>query len=308
MNAELERHNRAERVDHRSYERQGIEQIPTIHLGVAAFQMEKRGIRTERGDINREIRVSNQNLRQLKARLVKLQSWLKEKIENTEPPSLADYIQDILSRKAQAGKSQHSQSLYNLKDAANMLNFLARNHIMDMMGLDEHFSGMIGRQQDIREKLKPIDRRLKTLDEHINQSGNYKAYRSYKEQYEKLYMQYQALKKLTGFGAERKAQKALDSANEHYETYRAEITMYEKAERYLKNVLQEHFDPKKLPPVTKWKAERDKLTAKRGKLNQRYAALKGKVKEAEQIRRSVYSIVQQEQQERQPHRTQDIER
>ncbi|MEH2929069.1 MobA/MobL family protein [Candidatus Ventrimonas sp. KK005] len=36
-------------MDHRSYERQGIDQIPTVHLGVAASAMEKRGIRTERG-------------------------------------------------------------------------------------------------------------------------------------------------------------------------------------------------------------------------------------------------------------------
>jgi hypothetical protein len=71
-----------------------------------------------------------------------------------------------------------------------MLNFLTHNHIMDMAGLDKVFSDMIGRQQDIREKLKPIDRRLKTLDEHIRQSGNYKGYRSYKAQYEKLYAQY----------------------------------------------------------------------------------------------------------------------
>jgi len=32
---------------------------------------------------------------------------------------------------------------------------------------------MIGRQQDIRDKLKPIDRRLKTLDEHIKQADIY---------------------------------------------------------------------------------------------------------------------------------------
>jgi len=84
------------KIDHRSYERQGIEQIPTIHLGVAAHQMEKRGIRTERGNINREIEVNNQRLRQLKARIVKLQKWAKEETANTEPPTLADMIQDRL--------------------------------------------------------------------------------------------------------------------------------------------------------------------------------------------------------------------
>ena len=33
-------------VDHRSYKRQGIDKIPSVHLGPAASQMEKRGIRT----------------------------------------------------------------------------------------------------------------------------------------------------------------------------------------------------------------------------------------------------------------------
>ena len=46
-------------IDHRSYERQGVEQIPTVHMGAAATQMEKRGIRTERGDMNRIVEVKN---------------------------------------------------------------------------------------------------------------------------------------------------------------------------------------------------------------------------------------------------------
>ncbi len=37
-------------VDHRSYKRQGIDKIPSVHLGPAASQMEKRGIRTDKGE------------------------------------------------------------------------------------------------------------------------------------------------------------------------------------------------------------------------------------------------------------------
>jgi hypothetical protein len=307
-NKYLEHLNHDERIDHRSYERQGIDQIPTIHLGVAASQMEKRGIRTERGDINREIEVNNQQLRQLKARIVKLQNWLKEETANIEPPTLADLLQGIFDRRAQEGKSSRSQSLYNIKDAANMLNFIIRHDIKDMAGLDKVFGDMIGKQQDIREELKPIDRRLKTLDEHIKQSGAYKGYRGHKAQYQKLYAQYETIKKAGGFGAERKAQKALAAANEYYETNRNEITMYDKAEKYLRDVLQEHFDPKKLPPIKKWQAEIQKLTAERGKINQRYYALRDEVKEAEQIRKSVYSIMRQEQREQQPRRAHDIDR
>ncbi len=58
--------------------------------------MEKRGIRTERGDLNCEIKVTNKRLRQLKARISKLQGWLKAESETTEPPTLADYIQGKL--------------------------------------------------------------------------------------------------------------------------------------------------------------------------------------------------------------------
>jgi len=155
--------------------------------------------------------------------------------------------------------------------------------------------------------LKPIDRRLKTLDEHIRHSGNYKGYRGHKAQYEKLYAQYQTIKKSGGFGAERKAQKALDTTNEYYETYRNEITMYDNAEKYLRDVLQKHFDPKKLPPITKWKAERDKLTAERNKLNQRYISLKDEVKEAEKIRKSVDTIMREENRRTQPKRAHDME-
>ena len=61
-------------------------------------------------------------------------------------------------------------------------------------------------------------------------------------------------------------------------------------------------------PVKAWKAEYAKLTAERETLNRRYLALKGEVKEAEQIRRSVYNILRQEQREQQSHRAQDMER
>lgn len=265
VNAALERGNHTERIDHRSYARQGIDQIPTVHLGVAAFQMEKRGIRTERGDLNREIEVTNQRLRQLKARISKLQNWLKEEAASTEPLTLADYIQDILKRKAQAGKSDVSQSLYNLKDAANMLNFLTANNIMDMAGLDEKFSSMIGQQMDIQDKLKPIDRRLATLKKHIEQAD--------------LYMRYKGKKALTD----------------------TEQALFTAVHSYLKEVM----NGKTTLPAKAWKAEYAKLTGERKTLNQRYLALKDEVKEAEQIRKSVYSILRQEQRERQPRREQD---
>ena len=44
------------RIDHRSFARQGVEQIPTQHEGPTVRAMEAKGIRTDKGDLNRWIR------------------------------------------------------------------------------------------------------------------------------------------------------------------------------------------------------------------------------------------------------------
>ena len=86
VNVVLEGQTLSGRVDHRSYERQGVEQVPTVHMGVAATQMERKGIATERGKMNREIAVTNKQLRQLHARLNRLKDWLKEANAPAAPP------------------------------------------------------------------------------------------------------------------------------------------------------------------------------------------------------------------------------
>lgn len=224
--------------------------------------MERRGIRTDRGDINREIELTN---RQLKARISKLQNWLKEEQANTEPPTLADYIQSILSRKAQAGKLGYSQSIYNLKDLAKMLNFLQQNQIRDMAGLDENFKSMIGAQMYIQGELKTAERRLATLKKHIGQSD--------------IYFKYKGKKKLT------------------------ESEQITAAKDYLKGVMNDRTTI----PTKAWKTEYNELLAKKKTLYQKYTALKDEVKEAEQIRKSVDSILRQEQREHAPRRPQDRE-
>ena len=42
-------------IDHRSLKDQGLEREPTIKLGVAASALERKGTKTDRGDINREV-------------------------------------------------------------------------------------------------------------------------------------------------------------------------------------------------------------------------------------------------------------
>lgn len=52
------------RIDYRSFEEQGIQRTPTVHIGHKAHALEKQGVRTKVGNINREI--IKQNLTKIK--------------------------------------------------------------------------------------------------------------------------------------------------------------------------------------------------------------------------------------------------
>ena len=60
QNRALERAQEAARVDHRSFERQGLAVRPTQHLGPATAAQERRGVETERGDRNRAVRAERE--------------------------------------------------------------------------------------------------------------------------------------------------------------------------------------------------------------------------------------------------------
>ena len=82
-------------IDHRSYERQGIEQIPTVHEGPSVRAMEAKGIRTDKGDFNRWARKTNALLREAKEKITALIGWLKDvkaELDKPQPPTLNDLL------------------------------------------------------------------------------------------------------------------------------------------------------------------------------------------------------------------------
>jgi len=252
------------RIDHRSYERQGLifDQIPTVHLGVAASQMQRRGISTERSKLNHEISITNRNLRQLKTRMIQLQYWLKEEVESTKQPNLADVISNML---ANSSASQY-EKIAKLKATAKTFSFLQQNNIREVADLDEKLKSMIHRQFDITGELKPINRRLDNLVEHIRQSENYFGFKD-------IYNEYQKLKP-------RKQPK-------FYEAHKQEITLYESTKAYLSDVM----NGKTKIPTESWRKELRDKTAEKERLNQEYAALKDETANVERIRKSVYDIM-----------------
>lgn len=72
-NRALEAEGLSVRIDHRSFEEQGVLQLPTVHMGVHAYHLEKKGIKTDRGDMNRKIKEDNRFLQQIEKRIKQLE-------------------------------------------------------------------------------------------------------------------------------------------------------------------------------------------------------------------------------------------
>lgn len=89
-NRYLEQAGREERIDHRSHAERGLDEQPTIHEGVVARAMEKKGIISDRCQLNRQIKADNALLRELKAMVKKLTDSVQKSI-----PALAEAMERL---------------------------------------------------------------------------------------------------------------------------------------------------------------------------------------------------------------------
>lgn len=91
-------------IDHRSYERQGIEQIPTVHEGYVARQMVAKGKISERVQMNEEIRQNNTLIQQFVEQLRIIGERIKELFiesekEKEEEVKMRGRIADLFNRR-----------------------------------------------------------------------------------------------------------------------------------------------------------------------------------------------------------------
>ena len=79
-NRYLEKAGREERIDHRSHAERDLDEQPTIHEGVAARALERKGIVSDRCELNRQIKADNALLRELKSLVKKLRDTVNNNI------------------------------------------------------------------------------------------------------------------------------------------------------------------------------------------------------------------------------------
>ena len=97
-NEYLERAGSDVRLDLRSYERQGKHKVPTVHMGPAVSNMEKKGIQTDIGNLNRDIKEFNKRYSNLRKRIISLKYWISEISHKIDK-----LIEDIKTGKEDAG-------------------------------------------------------------------------------------------------------------------------------------------------------------------------------------------------------------
>ena len=151
-----------ERIDHRSYARQGVELLPTVHEGPTVIAMEKRGIHTDKGDLNRWIKATNKMILSAEKKVNALEKWVNENHQSS-------LIQSLNAYNSTRNKGAYSQTakVKNLKELTDDINFLKANEIESFEDLqrkldelNEKIDGFKAQSNEKSARLKEIDNLL----------------------------------------------------------------------------------------------------------------------------------------------------
>ena len=196
QNRYLEMANRPERVSMKSYERQGIEQIPTVHMGPAAAAMERKGVATDIGNLNRDIRETNRLMAAIKRAITGLMNWLsdiKTAIAEIEAAPKEIYLVDLLimlfeERKEQrsdwtSGKGKLNATVKDLQRFSDITAYLKEHKVLTVADLEKHMT-------EIQTTADPLKTKIKKAEARIAQIGKINEYAEQYKRNDEVHAQY----------------------------------------------------------------------------------------------------------------------
>ena len=154
-NSKFEEKGLPDRIDHRSYERQSIEQLPTVHEGVAVRQMEAKGIVTDKGERNRWIKSATAMLRTLGERIKTLMDWLSNsrvKLDKPHSPSLGKLLADYFDAR-NAGAWSSKAKVGNLKRLTSAIAYLNENGLHTLDDLEARLDSLHSSLDEVKTLL-----------------------------------------------------------------------------------------------------------------------------------------------------------
>lgn len=203
QNEYLQKAGRPERIDMRSYERQGIDQIPTVHQGPAVTAMEARGIKTDIGNLNRDIRKTNKAIAAIKSAIKSLLSWLsevKQAIAEIEMQPKEVYLVDLLIQKFDERKLDrflHWDNRYGARKAdqkdfqrfMTITNYMRKHNVLTVENLEEHIAGLNEQARPLKGRMKAIEKRQKEIDQLCDRMERRENLAPIHDQYLKIHWQ-----------------------------------------------------------------------------------------------------------------------
>ena len=183
-NAKFEEKGLPCRIDHRSYERQGVEQIPTVHEGVAVRRMEAKGIVTDKGEHNRWIKSASAMLRTLGERIKALVDWLidtRVKLDKPHSPSLGKLLADYFDAR-NAGAWSSKAKIGNLKRLTSVIAYWNENGLHTLADLEARLDSLHAALDKTKTALDANKKRSKELRELFRYAEQYKRYTPLHEQ------------------------------------------------------------------------------------------------------------------------------
>ena len=181
QNKYLELAGSPERVDMRSYERQGIDVIPTVHMGAAVFALERKGVETNIGNLNRDIKAANRMMNAIRSTIKNLRNWIADILKATREaiaevqaekknasPDLSTLLRDYLNlRKAERSDwsrdGQQKGTADDLKAVSKALIYLKEHELFTLEDLDAALQGVTEKAGAISKEMKTASDRMKVI-------------------------------------------------------------------------------------------------------------------------------------------------
>lgn len=227
QNRYLEANNRPERVDLRSYARQGLDIVPTVHEGAAVRQMEKRGIQTNIGNLNREIKAANSLMQSIRQLIKNLKGWITELGEKRKELLAqraleeATFLPNLLMKYMEVRKAERSDwtragqnrgTAQDLKAVSEALSYLRQKGLSTVEDLEAFIESSGKSATDYRSRMKPKETRSNVIDRILAARTECKECKPVYEQYRKIYFK---------------------KSKEKFKLEHPEIARFEKASAYL---------------------------------------------------------------------------
>lgn len=165
-NVALEKAGREERIDHRSYQDQGIEKIPTIHMGPNAVQMEREGIETDVGNLNRAIKAENNRMQKLREQLREMVDAAKKFAENTKEKAKAAYEKTahvLEGIRAQFIGASYREDVYERRRKSLEFRLYNGSRLSNVQRAEEQRLQSVKSEDKYQKKVKSLQKEIKGL-------------------------------------------------------------------------------------------------------------------------------------------------